>query len=201
MEMRIILDSISTRIGARLRRAPAVPAAFLLPWLLLAGPLAHAGGQVYQSPEAFLEEAFPAGAPEARALWLKPPLRHELENVLGRRPSPRIRYWQSGAQTAWVLDEVGKDEPITAGVVVRDGAIDDIRVLVFRESRGWEVKYPFFTRQFQDARLTSDRRLSRPIDGITGATLSVRAMKRMARAALLLDAHTRRQAGDLATAR
>ena len=83
------------------------------------------------------------------------------------------------------MDEIGKDRPITAGVVIDNGAIADIRVLVFRESRGWEVKYDFFTRQFDNLRLgNGDQRLSEPVDNITGATLSVNAMTRMARAAL-----------------
>ncbi len=56
-------------------------------------------------------------------------------------------------------------------------------------------------RQFHQARLTGGRNLDQPIDGITGATLSVRAMTRMARVALLLDAHARGTVTDLATAR
>ena len=111
-----------------------------------------------------------------------------------------MRYWGGDKRTAWVLDEIGKDEPITAGIVVNDGAIEEMRVLAFRESRGWEVRYPFFTRQFHDARL-GGRDLTRTIDGITGATLSVRAMKRMARAALLLHEHTVASSSTLAQAR
>jgi Na+-translocating ferredoxin:NAD+ oxidoreductase RnfG subunit len=72
-------------------------------------------------------------------------------------------------------------------VTVADGAIENVRVLEFRESRGWEVRYPFFTDQFVDARLEDDGRLDRRIDGITGATLSVAAVTRIARIALLLD--------------
>ena len=76
-------------------------------------------------------------------------------------------------------------------MVVNEGVIEDIRVLVFRESRGWEVRYPFFTDQFKTRRLTDDGKLDGHVDGITGATLSVRAMTKMARAALLLDQHAR----------
>jgi hypothetical protein len=62
---------------------------------------------------------------------------------------------------------------------------------VFRESRGWEVKYPFFTDQFARIGLTGEGELDRQIDGITGATLSVQAMKRMARVALRLHDESR----------
>ena len=85
-------------------------------------------------------------------------------------------------------------------VLIEDGAIEDVRVLEFRESRGWEIRYPFFTRQFQNARLQGDR-LTQNIDGITGATLSVRAMKRMATAALLLHEHSTASSTTLAKAR
>ena len=50
------------------------------------------------------------------------------------------------------------------------------------------MRYPFFTDQFVAARLQSDERLDRSIDGITGATLSVGAVTRIARVALVLDA-------------
>jgi hypothetical protein len=168
--------------------------------LLAATGQLHAGSQVYQTPDEFVAETFAGNPPVARALWIKTELRAQLAAVLGRKPGLRMRYWGDHKRTVWVLDEVGKDQPITAGVVINDGAIEDIRVLVFRESRGWEVKYPFFTRQFLDARL--DRQdLSNQIDGITGATLSVRAMKRMARAALLLHEHTVAASNTLAQAR
>ena len=153
------------------------------------GATAHANTEVYQAPDAFVAEMFGGAAPAAQALWLDQDLRTTLKGVLGHKPGVRMRYWASGDRTVWILEEVGKDLPITAGIAIKAGAIDEVRVLVFRESRGWEIKYPFFTKQFRAAQLTA-RGLSQPIDGITGATLSVRAMKRMARAALLLHQHT-----------
>lgn len=181
------------------------PALLLCLSVVLSGQAAVAGEGTYQSPEAFVAEAFagavPGELPEPRALWLRGEQREAVARVLGRAPAPRVRYWQQAGRTVWILDEIGKDEPITAGVAVSDGAIDRMRVLVFRESRGWEVKYPFFTRQFDTVALTDDHQLNRHIDGITGATLSVRAMTRMARVALLLDTFTRQQAADLANAR
>ncbi len=155
----------------------------------------------YQTTDAFVTEVFGANSPPARALWMRAELRDEVAAVLGREPAPRVRYWQLDGRTVWVLEAIGKDQPITAGVVVENGAIGDIRVLAFRESRGWEIRYPFFTDQFHDALLTPERKLDRRIDGITGATLSVRAMTNMARVALLLDAHTRQSATTFAAAR
>lgn len=162
--------------------------------LLLAGlPAAGAGGetQVFREADTFLADAFGAHPPRAQVLWVPQELRQELEDDFGWRAGLRVRYWQDGRRTAWILDEIGKDQPITAGVVVGDRGIERVEVLVFRESRGWEVKFPFFTDQFAGATLASDRDLDRRIDGITGATLSVRAMTRMARVALRLHDETR----------
>ena len=69
---------------------------------------------------------------------------------------------------------------------------DHVRVLVYRESRGEEVRTPSFLKQFKDAKLTRGDRLDREIDGIAGATLSVGAMERMARLALFFDQTGRR---------
>ncbi len=101
----------------------------------------------------------------------------------------RLRYWGRDGRTAWILDEIGKEEPITTGIVVNGRAIEEVKVLIFRESRGWEVRHPFFTDQFKGARLGHDDQLDRHIDGISGATLSVRALKRLARVALFLHQH------------
>jgi len=104
-------------------------------------------------------------------------------------PAARVRYWRAGLRTVWVLDEVGKEMPITVGIAIERGAVQHVRVLVYRETRGWEVKSPAFTAQFTGTRLTAEQRLDRHIDGISGATLSVRALNKLARLALLFDRH------------
>ena len=60
-------------------------------------------------------------------------------------------------------------------------------VLTFRESRGYEIRYPRFTGQFRDMSLNKDFELARHVDNITGATLSVNAVKKMARLVIYLD--------------
>jgi len=96
----------------------------------------------------------------------------------------RVRYWYKGERSAWILEEIGKEEPITAGIVIDKGKIERVEVLIFRESRGWEVRHDFFTEQFEGAKLRKDGELNRAIDNITGATLSVRALTKLARLAL-----------------
>jgi hypothetical protein len=142
----------------------------------------------YLTDGEFLELAFGADPPQAEILWMTQEHREPLERSLGHRyRSLRMRYWQEGDRTAWILDEIGKELPITIGVVVDGGAISEVRILEFREIRGWEVRYPFFTDQFRGAELAGGE-LGADIDGITGATLSVGAVKRVATAALYLHA-------------
>ncbi len=80
-----------------------------------------------------------------------------------------------------------KRNRLPRGVVVNGGRLERLRVLVFRESRGGEVHRAAFVRQYQQAALDEKSRLDRNIDGITGATMSVSAVNRQARLALLLD--------------
>ena len=148
--------------------------------------------EAYQSPEEFLLEAFNGSTPEAGVIWLKGDIKNTASDILGHPyPGLRIRYWGEGDRSVWILEEIGKVKPITVGLVVNDDELEVIRVLAFRESRGWEVRYPFFTDQFTGIGLTKDNDLNRSIDGISGATLSVRALKKLARLALYLHSQTR----------
>ncbi len=137
--------------------------------------------------EQFLAAQFPGTPPEKHALWIRGELAADIEEILGR-PSSRLRvhYWSQGARSAWVLDEIGKELPITAGFVVEHGVLQTAEVLVYRESRGGEIQYTRFLDQFRGLS-RKQRRLSQDIDNISGATLSVRSMKKMAAMALRLS--------------
>jgi FMN-binding protein len=144
-------------------------------------------GEVYQEPAAFVAEVF-GSTLAPKVLWLTKDVQAQAAAILGHPPTQlRQRYWSEGSKSVWILEETGKEEPITAGFVVVDGHIDHVRVLVYRESRGQEVRQSSFLKQFKEAKLASDNRLDRDIDGIVGATLSVSAMERMARLALYFD--------------
>lgn len=143
---------------------------------------------VYQHPDEFVSQAFAQHPPEPHIVWLKDELQQDVKHILGHAyRNRRIRYWLKDHRSVWVLEEIGKKQPITTGIIVNHGKIESIKVLVFRETRGWEVKYPFFTDQFKNVSLVRDQRLDKTIDGISGATLSVRAVKKLARMALYLD--------------
>lgn len=149
-----------------------------------------ASGEVYQTPQAFLQETFNYQVPEPRILWISGEVRARTEQILQHKPmSLRTRYWRQQDRTAWILEEIGKEQPITVGIIVDKNRIESVKVLIFRESRGWEVKYPFFTNQFKQAELNAKLELTKPIDGVTGATLSVRALKKLSRLALYYHQH------------
>ncbi len=157
---------------------------------LVGGRWAVASPVVYQTPEAFLETYLPGC--RTQALWLDAEKKGEIERLLERRwPGARVRFCAHGDKTAWILDEIGKVEPITTGVVVDHGEVERVRVLIYRESRGGEVRRDAFTSQFDRAVLEDGNTLDRDIDGITGATLSVRALSLQVRLALLLDRFAR----------
>jgi len=151
----------------------------------------------YLKPEQFLAEAFADNIPKPQVLWVTKEVAKDVEKILGHAPAQlRQRYWGGNGKTAWILDEVGKEEPITAGFIVSDGKILQVRVLTYRESRGWEVRYPAFLKQYQGIELQADQYLNRNIDGISGATLSVNAMNRMARLALYFDRMSRAESAS-----
>ena len=157
----------------------------LLLLLSLAGPLP--ADDIYQSPQDFLAEVFSGEVPDPQTLWLRDSRRDASTEIMGHPyPGLRIRYWRQENRTAWILEEIGKEKPITTGLVVNNNRLESIRVLTFRETRGWEVRYPFFTDQFIGSGLTTTNDLDRDIDGISGATLSVRALEKLARLALYL---------------
>lgn len=142
----------------------------------------------YMDRDGFLALAFGDTAPKMQTLWLTEEKRNAAQLAVGWAPRGlRLRYWESGTRTAWILEDIGKEKPITLGIVVCGNQIERVEVLAFRESRGWEIRYPFFTSQFSGLTLADDGYLSQPIDGITGATLSVRAVERVARLALWLE--------------
>lgn len=155
--------------------------------ILLTGGWNAAIAEQYLSQEDFLSQAFDGAEYSKDKLWLTSTIKDKAKEILHHDYAGlRVSYWKSGTTTAWILDEIGKERPITIGIAVKDQQIKQVSILEFRESRGWEVRYPFFTEQFQGVNLTSDYELNKIIDGVTGATLSVRAVKKVAALALYL---------------
>lgn len=144
--------------------------------------------KTYQTADAFINQSFDGNPPTSDMLWIKKTLRQKAEKILAHNIGfLRIRYRSRGQKSVWILNEIGKKKPITVGITINQSKVETIKILAFREKRGWEVKHSFFTDQFINTYLKKDLHLNQHIDGISGATLSVRALTKLARLALLFD--------------
>ena len=154
---------------------------------LMSSSIASARG-VYVTHQDFLKTIFKESVPKSEILWIKGTLQDSVNEILGHTYGRlRIRYWRHADEFAWILDEIGKEEPITVGIAIKGEKIKNLIVLEYRESRGDEVRQLFFTQQFQNATLDEHQNLSQHIDGITGATLSVSALIKLSKLALFLS--------------
>lgn len=143
---------------------------------------------VYETRADFLSRAFNHSPPEPAVLWLSGERKSTVRQILGHDYAAlRLRYWCQGERSAWILDEIGKDLPITVGIIIEKNYIKNLRVLTYRENRGGEVVAASFTDQFNNAAIEETRQLDVNIDGISGATLSVQALTRLATMALFLN--------------
>jgi len=148
---------------------------------------ALASGTYYSASE-LLAEVFPATDVASGAVWMTLDRKAESADLFGSAlPQARFRYQTDGESRLWLLSEIGKEKPISYGVVTQGGKIVRIEVMVFRESRGDEIRLPQYTAQYEGLTLTAGGDLSTHVDGISGATYSVRSMKKVAKIALLLD--------------
>jgi len=144
---------------------------------------------VYQTSKQFIQKSFLGVPPSAKVMWLSKEDKQIIMNILSHKFNRlRLRYWQIKDETVWIINEIGKEKPITIGVHLKADYIVKLKVLTFRESRGDEVRHDFFSKQFNHLALTENNHLNKHVDGITGATLSVRALTKVARLALWLHA-------------
>lgn len=157
-------------------------------WLLVTCPAWPE--DVYQQPDAFVADIFAGSSPERETLWFTKEMRADINRIMQRNyPVMRTYYWRGGGKTVWILEEIGKTRPITTGIVVQDGRIEQIKVLIYRESHGAQVRQDYFTRQFHGATLEENAKLSQPVDNISGATMSSDALRNLGALALYLDKH------------
>ena len=119
--------------------------------------------------------------------------RAAIESRLGAKlPEAGFPIWrghEGDRDLGWalVLEEKGRFKPITFMVHVQpDRSIGYVLVMVYRESRGDGVKRQRFLKQFRGKDLQDKLRMNRDIIGLTGATLSSRALTHGVRKALVL---------------
>ncbi len=131
--------------------------------------------------EALLQQTYGDATPAVNSFMITNEIKEGYQRIMQSPPHRlRQRYWFDGSRAIFVVDALGKERLITAAFIVDNGVIRSTEVIAFREHRGGEIQQPFFTRQFSGLGLNSRGALEQEIDGISGATLSVRAMTRMA---------------------
>ena len=137
--------------------------------------------QVYLTKKQAFEIAFPgADKVDREKKWLTDEQKKAIGDLcLQNFKSNRMTFYvgkRDGVPMGYAIidHEIGKSFPITFMVVLNvDGSVRDVEIMVYREPRGWEVRYPSFMDQFTGKNADTDYRI---INSITGATLSVRAM-------------------------
>jgi hypothetical protein len=162
--------------------------------LCAAAPLRAQAG-VLMSEEEALREVFPSAALVVERSWTPAAAeRAAMEKGLGRRlvePDYPIVLVYDGARRflgyALVTEERGKYRPITFLVgITPERRVKDTAVMVYRESRGGEVRSRRFLGQYRGKSLRDPIRTNRDIVNISGATISVHSMNAGVRKALMV---------------
>jgi FAD:protein FMN transferase len=150
--------------------------------------------KVWLTEEQALARVFPAADRRWHETWEPTAAeRAALESRLGWQvPEPAFvfhRAARGGLDLGWalVLEERGRFKPITfLAHLGPDRRIETVLVMVYRESRGDAVRRERFLRQFAGKDGDDPLRLNRDVVGISGATMSSRALAAGVRKALLL---------------
>ena len=109
---------------------------------------------------------------------------------IGRKGEEAVGY-------ATLLEVVGKERPITFLIGIQpSGEVKGVEVLVYRESRGSEIRHPRFMAQFVKKKIDNPLRLGDDVESISGATLSSRAATYAVRKALAIFEVVYKSKGD-----
>lgn len=176
-------------------------------WILISGPVlewpaleAQAQWIDEKIEEVYLtlEEALRIALPDSEEILTQtisftPEQRKQVEAASGRpalEPYWTIYVGKSGGRVdgyAVVTEELGMYKPITSIVgITSEGRVREVAVMVYRESRGGDVRRKRFLNQYRGKRLEDPIRIHRDIINVTGATLSVRSMNAQVRKALAI---------------
>ena len=151
--------------------------------------------QVYMTAEEAQAKIFPTlASTRLEVKDVSTALKEQAEAQLGRRfaeDSLRVHLLYDAADRllgyAMVTEEIGKYRPITFMVGVDPQfKIEGAAVLIYRESRGGEVRRSRFLRQYRGKSSADPIRINRDIVNISGATMSVQALNFSVRKLLYL---------------
>lgn len=150
--------------------------------------------EVFLSEDEALKLMFPKSERIRKDLIrLTPEKKAQVEERIGWKfPEEvfEIYIGETGAQIdgyALIQNTIGKHKPMTYMVGVDNtGHVLNVELLVFRESRGSEVRTKRFNVQYEGKTVSDPVRLNKDIINISGATMSVRSMTAGIKRALVL---------------
>ena len=166
------------------RAHPATSLMLLAAPVLVGGVLASAAAPAFAAQYLSIEQAQRTLYPEATrfqdtSLQLNTEQMRQVEKLSGlpaRSVSWRVfaAYKDSQLLGHVILDDViGKVELISYAVAVApDGAVQQIEILAYRESHGFEIRNPAWRRQFVGKNVQAGLKVGDGIANISGATLS-----------------------------
>lgn len=149
---------------------------------------------VYLTEEQALKLLFPKSRHvRAEELKLTPDQKVRIQERIGWKfPEESFRAFKAETNGtvdgyAVIQETIGKHRPITYIVgVTPDGKVSDIEILVYRESKGSEVRMKRFNSQYEGKTPLDPIRINKDIINITGATMSVRSVSAGVKRALVL---------------
>jgi len=150
--------------------------------------------EVYLTEEQALKLLFPKSQQvRAETLRLTPDQKARIQEKIGWKfPEESFRTFKAESNGkvdgyAVIQETIGKHRPITYIVgVTPDGKVSNIEILVYRESKGSEVRMKRFNSQYEGKTTLDPIRINKDIINITGATMSVRSVSAGVKRALVL---------------
>ena len=150
--------------------------------------------EVYLTEEQALKLLFPNSQHvRGEELRLTPDQKARIQERIGWKfPEESFRAFKAESNGkvdgyAVIQETIGKHRPITYIVgVTPDCKVSDIEILVYRESKGSEVRMKRFNSQYEGKTPLDPIRINKDIINITGATMSVRSVSAGVKRALVL---------------
>jgi electron transport complex protein RnfG len=168
--------------------------------LLLAVPASVPAGVIATKDEA-LARAFPGATISRRTGFLSADQQEEAARLSSAEVDSRMVVRYQGTKdgrevgTAYFDKHLVRTLPeVVMTVVAPDGRVTSVEILAFAEPKDY-LPQARWLKQFQDKSRSDDLRLKRDLRGITGATLSSRAVAAAVRRSLVLDQMLRPKSG------
>ena len=149
---------------------------------------------VYLTEEEALKILFPkAQKIQAEELRLTPDQKLRIQDRIGWKfPEESFRAFKAETDGtvdgyAVIQETIGKHRPITYIVgITPQGKVFDVEIMVYRESKGSEVRRKRFNAQYEGKTAQDPISINKDIISITGATMSVRSVSAGVKRALVL---------------